>query len=191
MATKETRDQLGYAALIDRELARVMPGVLANVVRGVLQRVAAAGFPGAHHCYIGFLTTQAGVEVPARLLARYPERMVIVLQHQFRDLEVDAEAFAVTLSFDGAWERLRVPFAAVLQYHDPEANFVLSLPTGGPPAAEPDAAADTESDAAPGPEADAPAASEPPGTEDESASGGGRVLAFDPKRRRKPHDPRA
>ena len=39
--------------------------------------------------------------------------MTIVLQHQFRALEVGDDAFSVNLSFQNRSERLTIPFAAV------------------------------------------------------------------------------
>jgi hypothetical protein len=51
--------------------------------------------------------------------------MTIVLQHQYRDLAVGEEAFSVTLRFGGAPERLHVPFAALVAFADPAAEFGL------------------------------------------------------------------
>jgi hypothetical protein len=64
--------------------------------------------------------------------------MTIVLQHQFRALEVEADAFSVSLSFQSRSERLTIPFAAVTTFADPSVNFALQLE---PPAAEPAASA--------------------------------------------------
>ena len=107
---------------------------LRGVVRSVLETTVALGMPpGEHHFYIEFLTTAPGVQVSDRLRAQYPERMTIVLQHQFEALEVDAEGFAVTLHFGGVADRLIVPFAAVTQFADPSASFALQFagPEGG------------------------------------------------------------
>ena len=101
---------------------------LRGVVRSVLETTVALGMPpGEHHFYIEFLTTAPGVQVSDRLRAQYPERMTIVLQHQFEALEVDAEGFAVTLHFGGVADRLIVPFAAVTQFADPSASFALQF----------------------------------------------------------------
>jgi hypothetical protein len=51
--------------------------------------------------------------------------MTIVLEHQFWDLAVGEDAFSVTLRFGGAPERLHVPFAALVSFADPGAEFGL------------------------------------------------------------------
>ena len=66
---------------------------LRGVVRKVLAEVARAGLPGEHHFYLTFDTTHPGVRVSARVKARYPEEMTIVLQHQFWDLNVTETGF--------------------------------------------------------------------------------------------------
>ena len=85
------------------------------------------GLPGDHHFYIGFRTTASGVVLPPQLLAKYPEEMTIVLQHQFWDLEVGDEAFSVTLSFSSRSERLTIPFAAITSFADPSVKFGLQF----------------------------------------------------------------
>ena len=53
--------------------------------------------------------------------------MTIVLQYQFRDLEVSEEGFSVTLSFDDISEKLIVPFPAVVAFADPSVQFGLQF----------------------------------------------------------------
>jgi hypothetical protein len=79
---------------------------LRGVVRRALRTVVESGLPGSHHFYITFQTTAPGVEITDRLHEKYPEEMTIVLQYQFWGLEVSAERFAVTLSFNDVPERL-------------------------------------------------------------------------------------
>jgi hypothetical protein len=83
--------------------------------------------PGDHHFYITFRTRAAGAIVPKYLLAKFPEEMTIVLQHQFRGLEIGDDAFSVSLSFQTRWERLTIPFAAVTTFADPSVNFGLQF----------------------------------------------------------------
>ncbi len=162
-----TADSMDYEALVHTALR--------GVVRGALARVAESGLPGAHHFYIEFRTDAPGVDLARRLRARFPERMTIVLQHQFQDLEVDDDGFAVTLSFDGKHERLAVPFDAVAAFTDPEASFALQFDPLPAPAAEDDAE-------------DAPAAGDAPagkaGGNEADASDGDTVVAVDFRRRK-------
>ena len=83
------------------------------------------GLPGEHHFYITFLTTAEGVQIPNFLLAQYPEEMTIVLQHQYEGLEVNDDAFMVTLRFGGRPANLRVPFSTVTAFTDPSVKFGL------------------------------------------------------------------
>jgi hypothetical protein len=100
---------------------------LRGVVRKVLSEVSRTGLPGDHHFKISFHTTAAGVRVSSRLLAKYPEEMTIVLQHQYRDLQVSEQAFEVGLSFGGVPERIFVPFSAVTAFGDPAVGFQLQF----------------------------------------------------------------
>ena len=151
---------------------------LRGVVRRALRTVVESGLPGSHHFYITFRTTAPGVEIADRLREKYPEEMTIVLQYQFWALEVLAERFSVTLSFNDVPERLVVPFAAVTAFADPAAKFGLQFQqeTG----AAPDDAAASDPSVAHGATADAlqpiAAAAEPPGDT--------KVIALDNFRRK-------
>ena len=105
-----------------------------DALRGVLRRVlsdaAQHGLPGEHHFFITFLSKADDVRLSPRLLAQYPEEMTIILQHQFWDLTVEEERFAVTLSFGGRHERLTVPFDAVSRFADPSVKFGLQFEAG-------------------------------------------------------------
>ena len=55
--------------------------------------------------------------------------MTVVLQHQFRDLTVNEQAFEVGLSFSGVNEHLVVPFDAIKRFFDPSVQFGLQFET--------------------------------------------------------------
>ncbi len=110
---------------------KMVEEALRGVVRDALTVTAQQGLMGDHHFYITFRTRQPGVELPAHILARHPEEMTIVLQHQFWGLEVDHDGFVVTLSFSGVSEQLRIPFQAVTGFADPSAKFGLQFQTEG------------------------------------------------------------
>ena len=153
---------------------------LRGVVRRALKLVEAQGLPANHHFFITFQTQAAGVELSQYLRDRYPDEMTIVLQYQFWNLEVTAEGFAVTLSFNDVPERLTVPFAAMTGFADPSAKFGLQFQQAT--AAEPE-----DPDALPpavvGAEikAERPAAAKP--AVDEAAQGS-KVVALDSFRRK-------
>jgi hypothetical protein len=100
---------------------------LRGVVSKVLTDVAKDGLPGEHHFFIASDTRAQGLRISDRLRAQFPEEMTIVLQHQFWDLKVGDHAFEVGVSFNGAPERLLIPFAAVKGFFDPSVQFGLQF----------------------------------------------------------------
>ena len=107
------------------EYPRWVQEALVQVVRRALDLVMGQGLPGEHHFYITFASTSPGVMLAKALLERYPEEMTIVLQHDYRDLDVDDRGFAVTLRFSGVPYRLVVPYTAVRAFYDPSVQFGL------------------------------------------------------------------
>ena len=165
-----TKDLIGYDVLVENGLR--------SVIREALRRVAADGWPGSHHAYITFRTDAPGVDVPDSLRARYPDELTIVLQHQFWDLEVDDDHFAVTLSFSKVGHRLVVPFSALTGYADPSVKFGLQFGASSKEsekAASPKAA-ETKAMPEPAPEAD----------DDDAApeAGGEKVVALEQFRKK-------
>ncbi len=112
------------------DYGQLVESALRTVVRDVLRRFAAGEVPSPHHFYVTFRTDMPGVEIPDFLHSRYPTEMTIVLQHQFWDLEVEDERFAVTLSFNDQPERLVVPFEALRVFADPGVEFGLQFTLG-------------------------------------------------------------
>lgn len=100
---------------------------LRGMVRTVLAQVAKNGLPGDHHFYVAFNTQAPGVVMSRRLKEKYPDEMMIVLQHRFWDLAVTEEAFEVKLSFDSIPERLHIPFEALKVFFDPSVRFTLQF----------------------------------------------------------------
>lgn len=176
-----SRDLMRYDKMVE--------DALRGVVREALARTAKSGLRGDHHFYITFRTRHPGVVLPDYLLARYPEEMTIVLEHQFWGLEVDEEKFAVTLSFSNKAERLTVPLAAVSAFADPSVKFGLQFQQEALPAA-PAPESPKPRVAEPGPEAPAPAPPAPlpttgSGTEKKPPpAGGGQVVALDQFRKK-------
>ncbi|RYE03410.1 MAG: hypothetical protein EOP61_04775 [Sphingomonadales bacterium] len=104
----------------------IVQEALRAVVGRVLGIVAATqALPGGHHFYITFKTHAPGVDIPQRLIERFPDEMTIVLQHRFWDMRVDDEKFSVGLSFNQVPAMLNIPFSAITGFHDPAVNFEL------------------------------------------------------------------
>ena len=165
-----SKDLIGYDTLVESGLR--------SVIREALRRVAEEGWPGTHHAYITFRTDAPGVDVPDSLRARYPDELTIVLQHQFWDLEVDDDRFAVTLSFSKVGHRLTVPFSALTAYADPSVKFGLQF--GARQGAD-EKATLPEADAAESSEAEAVAEIAPEADGDDASpeAGGEKIVALD------------
>jgi hypothetical protein len=143
-----------------------------NAMRGVVREVLGitkelGDLPGEHHFYIEFDTNMPGVSIADRLKAQYPDRMTIVLQHQYEGLEVDEEHFEVVLKFKGTPEMLSVPFAAITQFADPSASFVLQFQPAEIEGEAPEEGEDATSDEEPTPPENTP------------PSGGADVVSLD------------
>ncbi len=173
--------EIDYGALLQRALR--------SVVRVVLERTVREGLPGEHHFYLSLRTDHPGTQVPPFLRQRFPEEITVVLQHQFRDLSVDDDGFAVTLRFDGMPARLVVPWEAVVAFFDPTAEFGLRFdmpalagvaaqrnglsavpPPGAPPAAAEAPRAEHEPTEGAAPDAEA--------AEADDDADGAKVLSF-------------
>ena len=120
---------------------------LRHVVVRAVRHAATVGLPGKHHFYITFRTDYPGTTLPTRLREKYPQEMTIVLQHQFRDLQVDdaKRILSVTLSFGGVSAALAVPLDAISAFVDPSIQYGLRfnvrMPEPEPaPAPEPEPA---------------------------------------------------
>jgi hypothetical protein len=116
------------------DYGRLVEQALYRVVHDALAIAAADGLPGQHHLYITFRTEHAGVVIADELRARYPTEMTIVLQHEFWDLQVEPDGFAVTLSFNQVPQRLEIPFDAVTVFADPSVEFGLQFTVAEAPA---------------------------------------------------------
>ncbi len=106
---------------------RLVEGAMRGVMIAALGRAARDGLPGGHHFYITFRTGHPGTRLDAEIRAVHPEEMTIVLQHQYRGLEVGDTAFEVALRFNKVWRTLVVPFEAVTSFADPSVKFGLQF----------------------------------------------------------------
>jgi len=108
-----------YDEIVQEALRAVVGRVLSSVANG------GGTLPGEHHFYITFKTQGPGVDIPKRLIERFPDEMTIVLQNRFWDLTVDASKFSVGLSFNQVPSKLVIPYSAITGFHDPAVNFEL------------------------------------------------------------------
>ena len=110
-------DRIDYGSLMHRAMR--------GLVRDVLRGVAETGLPGDHHFFITFDTMHPDVEIADWLSDRYPEEMMVVMQHWFDNLEVGEEGFSVTLNFGDQPEPLYIPYESIRTFADPSVEFGL------------------------------------------------------------------
>ena len=103
---------------------------LKGVVVQILEDVSENGLKGDHHYYVAFNTNCEGVKLPPSLMARYPDEMTVVIQHRYWGLNIQAEYFEIGLSFDQKPELLTIPYAALIGFVDPSAQFALQFEYG-------------------------------------------------------------
>ncbi|MGL9717211.1 MAG: ClpXP protease specificity-enhancing factor SspB [Wolbachia sp.] len=108
-------DKIGYKKSLD--------SIKFQVIKKALDAVSDNGF--IPHLEILFFTYFNGVVMPDYLKKSYPTQMLIILQHQFYDLEVFEDKFSVRLSFHGKREQVTVPFFAISEFHDKISGDVL------------------------------------------------------------------
>ncbi|WP_230481267.1 SspB family protein [Sphingomonas sp. Leaf21] len=125
----------------------IVQEALRAVVGRVLGPVAETGhLPGTHHFYITFKTQAPGVDIPQRLIERFPDEMTIVLQNRFWDLTVDENRFSVGLSFNQVPSKLVIPYSAITRFQDPEVQFELGFHVADDPQGDPDPHGSAEND---------------------------------------------
>ena len=117
--------------------------IVQDALRAVVGRVLSQieGFdslPGEHHFYITFKTQAIGVDIPAHLIAKFPDEMTIVLQNRFWDLKVEEDHFSVGLSFNQTPSILTIPYAAITAFVDPSVDFGLQFQVSDDEAAQPE-----------------------------------------------------
>ena len=129
--------------------------IVQDALRAVVGRVLSQieghdSLPGEHHFYITFKTQAPGVDIPAHLVAKFPDEMTIVLQNRFWDLTVADDHFSVGLSFNQTPSTLIIPYAAITAFVDPAVDFGLQF-QAAVGELEPEAHEDAEND---GPDTD-------------------------------------
>jgi uncharacterized protein len=128
-----------YDEIVQEALRAVVGRVLGSVAEQ-------GGLPGEHHFYITFKTQAPGVDIPRRLVERFPDEMTIVLQNRYWDLLVDEERFSVGLSFNQIPSKLVVPYSAITGFHDPAVKFELGFQVQDGPGEAPEPAEAAEND---------------------------------------------
>lgn len=113
-------DLIGYNKLMNKAMIKVIIDVLSFIKES-------NHIPGEHHLYISFATRHKAVIIPKQLKEKFLDKMTIVLQHQFQDLEIKESYFSVTLHFDNIPEKITIPYDAITSFFDPSVNFGIDF----------------------------------------------------------------
>jgi hypothetical protein len=113
------QDLIGYDEIIENSMR--------SVIFETLKKIEKTGLIGKHYFIVTFLTRFPGIVVPKKLMEKYPEEMTIAIQYQYRSLVVEQDNFKISLSFEGKFEKLVVPYKAVTSFSDPSMNFGLKF----------------------------------------------------------------
>jgi hypothetical protein len=111
------QDLIGYDDIIEASMR--------SVIHETLKKVEKTGLPGKHYFMVTFMTRFAGVSIPKEQLEKFTEEMTIAIQHQYRSLTVENDFFRISLSFNGKYEKLTIPYKAITSFSDPSINFAL------------------------------------------------------------------
>ena len=111
------------------DYGNVIDAAMRSIVKRCLRIVQENNeeLPGNHHFYITFDTTNKGVEISEGLRAKYPQKMTIVLQHQFWDLEIKDKFFKISLNFNNVAETLKIPYDSLMSFTDPSCDFAIQF----------------------------------------------------------------
>lgn len=110
---------IDYQSLIDEAVL--------GIIKKILAEYASRG-PQYNQCfYITFDTCYPQVKISSHVKKKHPNHITIVLENQFDNLLIFDDHFTVNLVFGGLKENILVPFAAIISFMDPIANFSLQL----------------------------------------------------------------
>ncbi|MDP4832481.1 MAG: ClpXP protease specificity-enhancing factor SspB [Rickettsiaceae bacterium] len=108
-----------YQSLIDEAMLAIVRKVLLDTQDNGL---------GDDQCfYISFRTDYPEVILSRHVRQRYPKEITIVLQYQYKNLQVLQDRFSVNIAFNSIPETIEIPFSALTGFVDPSVNFSLQF----------------------------------------------------------------
>lgn len=100
---------------------------LYRIVRDLLEEVAQKGLQGEDYYVLQFQTPKA--TLPDFVRAKYPQEITIILQHQFQDLILTANAIEVILTFGGVASQVVIPYETLIVFANPSSGLALNFPS--------------------------------------------------------------
>lgn len=109
-------------------VSELFAGFFGSLVRCLLRYIETSDCIDDEYClYVSFITNYDGVVLSEEVRKKYDDSITIVFQHQFSDLKVFDDKFAVNLSFFGVEERVEVPFAAITGFSELKNGFTVQF----------------------------------------------------------------
>ena len=109
---------------------KILEKNLENVLYDILISVKKKGLSNNNHLYITFDTNHRKVIMSKWLRSKYIQKMTIVIQYEYWNLQVKKDQFSIMLSFDDIKENITIPFDSVISFADPSTNFGLKIKEG-------------------------------------------------------------
>lgn len=110
---------IDYQILIDEAML--------DIVKKILKQAQEEGLESEQSLYVSFRTDFSEVILSKSIKARYPKEITIVLQYQYKNLQVLQDSFSVNIAFNGISETIEIPFFALTSFADPSADFSLQF----------------------------------------------------------------
>ena len=85
---------------------------MTNVLKDVLHEIEISGIKEDHSLYITF-NTNNNVIIPKWLKKKHPNKMTIVIQHEYWNLKIFEEKFKIVLSFNNIKVNLSIPYESI------------------------------------------------------------------------------
>jgi len=115
---------INYRNLVD--------AAMLSVVKNILMYAQAQGLKNDQCLYISFRTDYPQVVLSEKIKNRYKKEITIALQYEYKNLTVLEDRFSVSVAFSGIHEIIEVPFAALISFLEPSANFGLKFGVKSP-----------------------------------------------------------
>ena len=96
-----------------------------QMIHAILSRLPNTGHKGLPGVQIVMDTRHPDVVLPDFVLAKYPETITLMFQHQYGDLVLKNDRFTVLLSFNGYYASVCIPLAAIIHFTDFESGLIM------------------------------------------------------------------
>lgn len=109
------------------DYSRIVEKAMRNIVKLALEEIK-ENKDSKRYCFMFEVNTRyKGVKLPKKVLSKYKETIILVIQYQFSNLNIFDDYFSVNLSFDGVFSKVVIPFDSILSFSDKENEFGMKF----------------------------------------------------------------